>query len=361
MNKFSILVADDDPRMLEVLENRCRQHGLEVLTAADAMTALSTIDFCQPDIVCLDIDMPCGNGLSVCEMMASDDRLTEIPVIILTGKSDLATQKRCRDMRAHHLCKRANLWPQLAALIDKLLPSQDQPASTQPASTAITASQVADPAEVVEAKSTFEGPAATGPARPCETTSGSGSSAPFALNPFSKFYPGPPPARLPMPQQTPAERKLVNEWLGDQPQPELPPKINSEQPPQVLHIEDDDQLAETLKIRLEAHGVAVIRARQGMEGFRHAFRYPIDAVILDVELPDGNGDYILRRLRDNPITEQIPVIVVSGRRDRHIERTMDALGASAFLHKPVTFERLRVELRKHVDILDRAPSLAEVR
>jgi DNA-binding response OmpR family regulator len=124
--------------------------------------------------------------------------------------------------------------------------------------------------------------------------------------------------------------------------------------PWVLCIEDDDDVSRSLKLRLEAHGVAVVRASSGMQGYRNAYRYPADAIILDYNLPDGRGDYVLRRLKENPLTESIPVIVVSGVKDRSVERRLRNMGAVNYLTKPLVFKDLLAELVKHVDILPTA-------
>jgi response regulator RpfG family c-di-GMP phosphodiesterase len=88
-----------------------------------------------------------------------------------------------------------------------------------------------------------------------------------------------------------------------------------------------------------------------MEGYRLAFTNPASAILLDYNMPNGQGDYVLGRLRDNPVTKNIPVIVVTGVRDKSLERKMYGLGAKAYLTKPVPFETLRDELAKHIEIL----------
>ena len=80
----------------------------------------------------------------------------------------------------------------------------------------------------------------------------------------------------------------------------------------MLCIDDDADFSDALKIRLEDHGVAVIRAHTGMEGYRLAFTTPASAILLDFNMPDGQGDYILGRLKDNPVTRDIPVVVITG-------------------------------------------------
>jgi response regulator RpfG family c-di-GMP phosphodiesterase len=97
--------------------------------------------------------------------------------------------------------------------------------------------------------------------------------------------------------------------------------------------------------------VAAVRAFSGMEGFRMAFTSPASAILLDYNMPNGQGDYILSRLKDNPVTKDIPVIVITGVKDKMLERRMMAMGAAAYLEKPVHFDALRGQLARFIDIL----------
>jgi DNA-binding response OmpR family regulator len=128
----------------------------------------------------------------------------------------------------------------------------------------------------------------------------------------------------------------------------------SKTPPWVLHIEDDEEFSAVVKLRLEAHGVAVVRAANGVEGYTTAFMQEADAILLDYEVPGAEGDYILRRLKDNPVTKDIPVIVLTGRRDQALVRQMLNLGAERCFTKPVDFDALLTELRRHIDVLPSA-------
>jgi len=122
-------------------------------------------------------------------------------------------------------------------------------------------------------------------------------------------------------------------------------------PPWVLHVEDDAQFSAALKTRLESHGVAVIRAFDGANGVQNANNYPADAIILDVEMPNGTGDEVLRLLKENESTRHVPVIVLTCRNDRVFRRKMLDLGATAYLNKPLDFSLLHEELSKHISIL----------
>jgi CheY-like chemotaxis protein len=118
--------------------------------------------------------------------------------------------------------------------------------------------------------------------------------------------------------------------------------------PWVLCIDDDATLAEGLRLRLREYGVELLLAAEGMEGYRRAFTSPADVILLDYELPNGNGDYVLGRLKDNPVTNEIPVIVLTGRHDKMIERKMYSLGAVCFMTKPYSWPNLWQEIRKYL-------------
>lgn len=95
--------------------------GLRVLTAYDAYTALSLAKSAVPDVICLDVQMPGGNGLSVCEMLTSDEVRRSIPIVVLTGRNDPDTIVRCHDMCVYYVEKCADTWSRLEPLLQELL------------------------------------------------------------------------------------------------------------------------------------------------------------------------------------------------------------------------------------------------
>ncbi len=141
---------------------------------------------------------------------------------------------------------------------------------------------------------------------------------------------------------------------GADAQPSLTTGDEQESPPWVLHVEDDVLFSAALKTRLESHGVAVIRAFDGIDGINNAFEYPADAIILDVEMPNGSGDEVLRMLKESEMTRHIPVILLTCRKDRNFRQKMLEMGASAYLNKPLDFDQLQSELSKHISILEKA-------
>jgi DNA-binding response OmpR family regulator len=75
-----------------------------------------------PDLVCLDVNLPTGSGLDLCECLVRDSEAPEIPVIVLTGRTDRETIFRSASLRTHYLRKSPDLWQRLRPLIEELLP-----------------------------------------------------------------------------------------------------------------------------------------------------------------------------------------------------------------------------------------------
>ncbi len=154
-----ILVADDDQDMLQLLSQRFSSLGYSVVGVDNALDAINMIHRVVPDLVCLDIGMPSGSGLSVCEMMASDEQLRKIPTIVLTGRSDGETIRRCHDLLVYYVQKSADTWERVAPLVGELLgqetPSNVTDVTTQTwqtiQPTAIFASQKREPHDLLDA------------------------------------------------------------------------------------------------------------------------------------------------------------------------------------------------------------------
>src|SRR6202041_2955376 len=86
MTKTTILVVDDNPTVRKGLSIRLRANGYEVLFAEDAISATAALVTERPDLMILDLGLPCGDGFVVMERLQKNDRLANIPVIVLTGR-----------------------------------------------------------------------------------------------------------------------------------------------------------------------------------------------------------------------------------------------------------------------------------
>jgi putative two-component system response regulator len=89
MNPPRILVVDDDALSLALLEATLRAAGYAVYTAGDGFGALGAVADLQPDLVLLDVVMPGQDGIEVCRQLKSDRATRLVPLILVTGLSDI--------------------------------------------------------------------------------------------------------------------------------------------------------------------------------------------------------------------------------------------------------------------------------
>ena len=82
----SVLVIDDDPTMLEIVETVLRSGGLEVATSSTGQEGLQAAHERPPDCAVLDVSMPGMTGLDVCRALREDAETADIPIILLTGR-----------------------------------------------------------------------------------------------------------------------------------------------------------------------------------------------------------------------------------------------------------------------------------
>jgi CheY-like chemotaxis protein len=94
MDTTTILVVDDNGAIRQGLSVRLRANGYRVLFAVDAISATAAIVTQKPDLVILDLGLPCGDGFVVMERLTKLDRLANIPVIVVTGRELKDNQDR---------------------------------------------------------------------------------------------------------------------------------------------------------------------------------------------------------------------------------------------------------------------------
>lgn len=291
----TLLFVDDDTQLVSVMAQRAESLGLNVLTAHNAFTALNHIERRKPDIICLDVRMPTANGLSIAESLLSPLNANPAKLIVLTGCTDDETQDRCRRLGARYIVKGIDCWNRLEPVIREFagLPMA-MPASPERE----RIEKCDEPVALIDEIFTLLG----------------------------------------------ASESLLDQ-LADVSE-EMDARM--QETPWVLCIEDDQDFSLALQLRLEQRGVSVVRSMEGRGGIRAANQGPVSAILLDYNLPNGRGDFVLKRLKANPKTEHIPVIVVSGQKTEGLEKELLHLGAERFFSKPIKFDTLFEELQKHI-------------
>ncbi len=87
-----VLIADDEPDILEILKYNLTNEGYEVITAKDGDEALEKARRTLPDLVVLDVMMPKKTGVEVCHLLRAQPAFKETLIIFLTALNDEATQ-----------------------------------------------------------------------------------------------------------------------------------------------------------------------------------------------------------------------------------------------------------------------------
>ena len=109
--------------------------------------------------------------------------------------------------------------------------------------------------------------------------------------------------------------------------------------PNILVVDDDIQTLETLRLYLSdiARVATVLGGRQAIEYVR---QYPVDIILLDVDMPIMDGFKTLEQLRNIEECINVPVILVTGKSDKYTILNSSMMGVDGFLVKPVKQEDL---------------------
>jgi CheY-like chemotaxis protein len=108
----------------------------------------------------------------------------------------------------------------------------------------------------------------------------------------------------------------------------------------VLVVDDEPVIRALVAATLERAGMQVESAADGLSGIDLARQISPDVVLVDVGLPGLSGNEVLRRLRADPETASIPVLLLTGADPESLE------GAAGVVRKPFTLELLRDSVSK---------------
>ena len=126
--------------------------------------------------------------------------------------------------------------------------------------------------------------------------------------------------------------------------------------PKILVVDDDPNITRSLWRRFRSVGIEVIRSHNGKEGMVLAMTERPDVIITDYKMPGISGERLLMNLKCNDMTKNIPVIMITGvtfggGEDYALKRqVMGRGGAVSFMNKPLDFESLLMELRRHIKL-----------
>lgn len=94
MAHSKIMIVDDDPDLRQALRLRLRANKYETVNAVDGYSAIALAYKEQPDLIILDLGLPAGDGFVVLDRLQKDDKLSTIPVIVLTARDPQSSERR---------------------------------------------------------------------------------------------------------------------------------------------------------------------------------------------------------------------------------------------------------------------------
>jgi len=117
----------------------------------------------------------------------------------------------------------------------------------------------------------------------------------------------------------------------------------------ILVVDDEPDLVDTIKTRLEWHKFSVETASNGRQGIELAEQIKPDLILLDCNMPVMSGLEMLERLRQNKKLRKVPVIMLTAVCEANDITTAGALGITDYITKPFDFTQLLAKISRVLD------------
>jgi DNA-binding response OmpR family regulator len=117
----------------------------------------------------------------------------------------------------------------------------------------------------------------------------------------------------------------------------------------ILYVDDDEHYAWLVKTTLGLQDLSVEIAGDGLEGMRKARELRPDLILLNMYLPRIDGVEVIQQLKDEALTRNIPIVVMSTLPSHHGRRLVQGLGVQDVLTKPFQIDELSSVVHKYVD------------
>jgi len=119
--KKKVLVVDDDPLVVRVLQEPLKQAGYEVEVASHGLEALQKVKEKRPDLIILDILMPLMDGFKVARFLKFDKRFKDIPIIVLTSRATEGERKMGEKVGANEFLYKPFRLPHVLDVVQRYL------------------------------------------------------------------------------------------------------------------------------------------------------------------------------------------------------------------------------------------------
>jgi len=119
----------------------------------------------------------------------------------------------------------------------------------------------------------------------------------------------------------------------------------------ILIVDDEHDIVVILKMALEKEGYEVVEAFDGVEALQKVKETNPDLILLDIMMPKMDGHSVNLKLKENPETAKIPVIVITGRGQlKELVQARKDIEIVAYLEKPFTVSMLLGKIKETLEI-----------
>ena len=121
-------------------------------------------------------------------------------------------------------------------------------------------------------------------------------------------------------------------------------------------VDDDQDTVAILAHHLQREGFVPITANSGAQCLKLVHENEVDVILLDLMMPEMDGFQVVKALRENPETAEIPIIMITARDDMDARAEGMRLGVSDFLAKPVFRRQLASRVRAQLEVVETSRS-----
>jgi CheY-like chemotaxis protein/signal transduction histidine kinase len=344
LERLRLLVVDDEPDTREILSEVLRSAGAEVATAASLGEALADFDRFRPDVVISDIAMPGGDGYALIRQLRrrGRERGGGVPAIAVSAHAREEDRRRALSAGFARYVTKPVEPAELLAVVREIAPARRVAVRRRAVAEASDAAGPPGPLAGGTTAAVVAGVAldtvAWTPAAP------GGRNGDRPRRPLRPLRRAAAPAR----DQGPAAVDGVEPLAGGADEAAGGRRI--------LLVEDDPDSRDALKTLLELSGHQVAVAADGGEAVAHVIANRPDVALVDIGLPEIDGNEVARRIRAHLGAEGIFLVALTGYGDEADEAVARAAGFDAHFTKPVELTRLERLLRTS----SRAPRAGQV-
>jgi CheY-like chemotaxis protein len=118
----------------------------------------------------------------------------------------------------------------------------------------------------------------------------------------------------------------------------------------ILYVEDNEDNAYMLSKRLKKRGFEVLIAENGLLGVESSLENSPDLILMDLSMPEMDGWEATRVIKNNPVTKEIPIIILTAHAMAGDSEKALKTGAEDYDTKPINFKRLLVKINRILEL-----------